>query len=115
DENTIRDIHHQIHIVLDQKHGHTAVAQTYHPAQQSGDFSWIETGSRLVNHQQARRGGKRPGDFEEPLFAISQRAGGNVGAMLQSDEIEQFHGPLVTASDIFVKSSAMKDVLPGWN
>ena len=55
---------------------------------QSRAFPRVQPGGRLVEAEQGGLGAHRARDFEPPLVAIGQVAGGIVGAIQQPDAIE---------------------------
>ena len=53
----------------------------------------VHAGGRLVEQEQLRVGGQRPGDLQPPLVAVGQVAGEVLGRAGQPDEVEQLLGP----------------------
>ena len=48
-------------------------------------FVLTEAGERLVEQQQLRPGGERDGDLQQPLLAVRETAGADVGPSLQAN------------------------------
>ena len=72
DQHAIGDLHHQIHVVLDHDDGHAARAQEANALEQPLDLRRVKPGGGLVDHEQARRGRQRAGEFEHALLAVGR-------------------------------------------
>ena len=85
----VGDPHDQAHVVLDQQHGVAQVADLADQLVQLLLLRGVEAGRRLVQAEQFRLGGQRPGDLETALVAVRQVAGQVVGPAVDADEPEQ--------------------------
>ena len=75
----VGDIHHQVHVVLDQHDRHAAIAQRRGCGRAgSVDFRCVQARGRLIDQQKLRLGRKRARELEHALLAIGQRAGKHV-------------------------------------
>ena len=81
-DHPVRAAGHHVHVVLDHQDRHLAlVAQ---PPDQLGDLvrlGRVHPGGRLVQQQQLRPGGQRPGDLQPPSVGVGQRVGRLVPAV----------------------------------
>ena len=66
---------HDVHVVLDEEHGHALVAQRLDVAQQRLRQRGVDAGHRLVEHDQLGLGHQRPRHLEQLALAAGQRAG----------------------------------------
>ncbi len=88
----VDQIHHELHVVLDQQDAHPLVAQ---PAQQLGErlfFRVSQPGRRLVHQHQHRIGAQRARDLDDALLAQRQAPGRFVQVIAQADAIELARG-----------------------
>ena len=71
--DVVAHAHHEVHVVLDEQHRHPpVVGQSPHEASQLGSLEVAETGSRLVEQQDARLRRDRTGDRQQAAFAIGE-------------------------------------------
>ena len=70
------DAHDQLDVVLDEQHGDAGVADVADLLDQMGALGRVHAGRRLVQEEQARLGGQRPGDLDQALRPVGQAGGG---------------------------------------
>src|SRR5688572_4452708 len=87
-------VHHQAHIMLDQKHGHAVVADAADQLAEREALRRIHAGCRLVQSEELRLGGQGARDLQPALIAVREAAGGVIGARADADVVEQFQGAL---------------------
>ena len=63
-------------------------------------FARAHAGERLVEQQQARRGGERKADFQPPLLAVGELRHRRVGALGEVDEFERVLDLLAQARNL---------------
>src|SRR3954469_19604361 len=76
--HAIAHVHHQAHIVLDQQHRYATRANGRDELAQGNAFGGVHACRGLVQRKQLRVGRESPRDFQPPLVAIRQAAGGVV-------------------------------------
>src|SRR6478609_7218690 len=81
--------HHQPHVVLDQQHRVPVRPDLADQILQRGLLGRVEPGGRLVQAQQFRFGGQRPGDLQPALVAVGQIPGLLGGAGADAHEFQQ--------------------------
>src|SRR3954468_8180890 len=74
----IAHVHHQAHIVLDQQHRYATRANGRDELAQGNAFGGVHACRGLVQRKQLRVGREGPRDFQPPLVAVRQAAGGVV-------------------------------------
>src|SRR6267142_1679414 len=89
--DALRDLHHDLHVVLDQEHGDASRDDLVHQRHQLYLLLRCEAGRRLVKQQQMRFCRQGPGDLEPSLLAIGQVAGVLVGVAFDADEAQELH------------------------
>ena len=94
-DDPVADAHDQPHVVLDEQHGDAGVADLADQVEQRRLLGRVEPGRRLVQAQQRRLGGQRPGDLQPALVAVGQVAGQLLAAVPDADEVQQLRGALV--------------------
>src|SRR5215831_4727643 len=115
DQHPIRDLHHQIHVVLDNDDGHAALAEKTNAVKQPLHFRRVEAGSGLVEHEQTGRGSECAGEFEHALLAIGQRSRLHRCAAFKPDEAEELDRLPAAAGVVAPERGSVDDVLPGWD
>ena len=88
-DHMVGDAHHQIHIVLDQDHGH---AHGRELAQQRTDRRGVfrvQPCRRLIEREHARPDRERAGDFDQPFVDMRERIRGPLQRTPIADEGEQ--------------------------
>ena len=86
----LRDAHDHAHLVLDEQDGDSQlVAQPMDEVGHGLGLARIHAGGRLVEEQQVRLAGERPGDLQAALIAIGQVLGQQVALPLQTAEPQQ--------------------------
>ena len=94
-DDMVRDAHHQIHVVLDQDHGHArrprACATTHRSPRYPAAFS-PAAGSSSASTLGADR--KRAGDLDQPLVDMRERTRRPIERTAVADEGEQAFGDL---------------------
>ena len=66
----VRNIHHQIHVVLDQDDRRSIIAKRPDTIEKAVDFRSIKARRGLIDQQELRFCCKRTRELEHPLFAI---------------------------------------------
>ena len=88
-DDAVGDAHHHAHVVLDQQDGQRMLLADFEEQLvQLGGLAGVKPGGGLVEAEQHRRGAHGARDFEPPLIAIGQVAGGIVGAIQKADFAE---------------------------
>ena len=77
-ENAVRNIHHHVHVVLDEQNGEAIAVQLADDGGNADSRVVGNAGSRLVEHQKARPGGERPGHFQEVFCSPNPHARGGL-------------------------------------
>src|SRR5947207_3155270 len=118
DENAVRDVHYQVHVVLDDEHRDALPADLLQPFQQKIDFRRVEAGRGLVEHEQARPRRQGARDLQHALLPVRQRPGALAGTRLQPDEREQrarllAEAPGIAVNEIFPERRILVDVEAG--
>ena len=93
-DDVVGHAHHQIHVVLDQDHGHAGGGKL---AQQSADrraVLRVQAGRRLVERKHARADRERAGDFDQPFVDMRQRGRRPFERTGVADKGEQAFGDL---------------------
>src|ERR1043166_6442458 len=71
DEYALRHVHHQVHVVLDHDDGHVSfLVDVLQSFQKEPHLRGVQAGGRLVQHEELRSRGERPGDLEHALLAV---------------------------------------------
>ena len=70
-------------------------AELAHEVGQLAGLLGIHPGGRLVEQEELGFGRQRPGDLEAPLIAVRQVPGQLLGPLLEADQVQQLHGPVV--------------------
>jgi hypothetical protein len=86
----VRDLHHQVHVMLDEHDGETLLPQLEDQRAESLDFSRDEARSRLIHEKRARRGGERAGDLQQTSMSIGEGRARKVRMGGEPDQGEQF-------------------------
>ena len=87
---TVGHVQHQVHVVLHQQHGQPHLRPD--PAQQLARLLALaarHTGHGLVEHQQARLGGKGAPDLDALLHAVGQEPHGTAGVRAEVEEVHE--------------------------
>src|SRR6185503_5251758 len=80
DEHALGDVHHEVHVVLDDDDGGAFFPDEGQLLQKKSDFGGVQAGRRLVEHEEFRPRGERPRDLEHALLAVGKRSGPLRGA-----------------------------------
>ena len=92
-EDLLGDAHHQLDVVLDEKHGDARSVDVADALDQVGTLGGVHTGGGLVEQQQPRFGRQGAGDLHQTLRAVGKTGGGQMRRRLQPDGGEGLHGP----------------------
>ena len=84
DRDSVRDAHHEIHIVLDENDRHARVADPPDEVAHLDDFRGVEPRRRLIQKQEVRTCREGTGDLQEALVAIGERSCHDVRIPLES-------------------------------
>ena len=87
--DVIGDVHHDLHVVLDQQHGDPQLAaHVLHQLAQLLGLLWVHARGGLVEQDELRVRAEGARDLQATLRAVRQVASGVVGACRQVDTIE---------------------------
>jgi hypothetical protein len=89
DDNLVRDLHHQSHIVLDDEHGDTAVTDTVERLDQLGGLRGVQARCRLVKQEHPGLSRQRSGYLKQAPNPRGQVRSGRLGPLVDSDEPQQ--------------------------
>src|SRR3954466_5125504 len=107
DQDTLGDVHNEVHVVLDHDDGRAAFADHGKLFEDKPHFGRVETRGRLVEHEELRPCGERPGNLEHALLTIGKRAGPMGVLVLKTDKGEKIHCLVAESPD-----PARKKALP---
>src|SRR6476660_9656792 len=118
DEHALRHVHHQIHVVLDDQDVHISLVNVVQSFEKELDLGGVEAGRRLVEHEELRPCGERPGDLEHALLAIGKCACPIVGPVSKADKGKKIHclaaePPYSAREEAFPKRHVLVDVEAG--
>src|SRR5690349_24084163 len=88
-DDALRDVHHHVHVVLDEQHGLALPMQRQDVLLHLVDHRGIHGGRRLVEQEQLGIGHERGGECQQLALTVRERARGSRGAIGEADEIEQ--------------------------
>ena len=88
----VGDVADDVHVVLDEEHGHALVAQALDVAQQRLRERRVHAGHRLVEHDHRRVAHQRPGHLEQLALPAGEAAGVVVLLLQQVEPLEELHG-----------------------
>ena len=71
----VGDVAHDVHVVLDEQHGHALVAQGLDVPEQRLGQRRVHARHRLVEHDHLRVAHQRPGHLEQLALAAGEAAG----------------------------------------
>ena len=91
----VGDVPDDVHVVLDEEHGHALVAQGLDVAEQRLGERGVHTGHRLVEHDHRRVAHQGPRHLEELALAAGEAAGVVVLLGVQLEAVEQLDGLLL--------------------
>ena len=91
DGDAVGEVHHDVHVVLDQE-DRGGVAEAPDEGFEILDLGIGETLGRFVEDQEPRVEGEAHGDFEQSLVAVGERAGDEIGLVVQPDAGERRAG-----------------------
>src|SRR5262245_57922172 len=113
DEDTVCDLHHQIHVVLDDDDRHPTRAQCSDTIEKLFDLCRIQPSGWFVNHNEARGGCERACKLEHAPLAVGERGRSDVRSRLEIDERQQSSCLLDATRMVAAERSPLRDVLPG--
>src|SRR5437868_13182520 len=87
-DHALGDVHHHVHVVLDEEHGLAPAMEIANVLLHLVDHRRIHGGRGLVEQEQLGIGHERRGEGEELALAVREAAGGRVGLRAESDEVE---------------------------
>ena len=86
----LAEAHDQPHVVVDDQQAEAAIAGQFgEDRQQLGGLHLVHPGGGLVEQQESRIGGQRPGDLDPALVAVAEAEGEVIGAPRQAEFGEQ--------------------------
>src|SRR5690349_1297778 len=91
-QHPVADVHDKAHVVLDEQNRGAVLADIRQQAPQRERLGGVHARRGLIEREQLRLGGERPGDLEAPLVAVGQAPGGVVGSSADahvSEELER--------------------------
>ena len=88
----VAQAHDQLDVVLDQQDGDARVADAADAVHEVLALGRVHAGGGLVEQQQARLGGQRAGDLDQPLLAVGQAGGRLVRGGVEADQPQRVHG-----------------------
>src|SRR5262249_1716324 len=92
DEPALRHVHHQVHVVLDHDDGNVSfLVDVLQSFQKKLHLRGAQAGGRLVQHEELRSRGERPGDLEHALLAVRKRPRPILCPVSKTDKRQQFH------------------------
>ena len=91
-QDAVGEVHHHLHVVLDQHHRDTGIGDLAHQMVDLDGFLGVEAGGRLVEEDQARLHGQGAGDFETLERAVGHAVGTGLGKLFETDEAHQLKG-----------------------
>src|SRR5689334_12970924 len=92
DEHALRHVHHQVHVVLDHDDGDVSfLVDVLQSLQKKLHLRAVQAGGGLVQHEQLRPRGERPGDFEHALLAVWKRPRPIFRPISKTDKRQQLH------------------------
>src|SRR3954469_4240523 len=91
DQHALGDVHYEVHVVLDHDDGRAALADQGKSFKEQPDFSRVQTCGRLVEHEELRPCGERPGNLEHALLTIGKRAGPIVAPVSKTHRGKKIH------------------------
>ena len=102
--HAVRDLHHEVHVVLDQEHGDAPVTDAPDQAVDHLDLLAVEPRRGLVEEKEPRADGEGAGDLEHALLPVRQGGGDRLRLLPEPDLAQQRHGgvaedPLVLCSE----------------
>src|SRR5262245_36509123 len=107
DKHALGDVHDEVHVVLDHQDCDVSFSDVLESFQQKVHFGGVQPRGRLVEHEELRPRGERPGDLEHALLAVGERACPIVRPVSKPDEGKEFDCFLTEAPD-----PAWKKALP---
>src|ERR1700694_3549526 len=111
-DDPLRYSHDDLHVVLDHEDREALLAQPLHELHQLGLLLRRESGRRLVEQQQLRVRGQRPGDLEAALLAVGKVARVVFGVPLQPHEAQQLHRALADVLLLPTLERRLEDRVP---
>ena len=112
-QDAVGELHHEVHVVLDDEQRQAVVAQRRQAREQHVDLGGVEPRGRLVDKEEPRLGRERARDFEHALLAIGQRARYHLRALGKAHEGEQVHRLVAATVVVAPERGAVQEVLPG--
>ena len=92
-DDALGEAEHRLHHVLDPDHGDAeSIAGSAHDVDRGVQLGVVEPGHHLVEQEQPRPAGQRPGEVEEALLVEVERADVVVAARVEVDEPERLLG-----------------------
>ena len=91
--DAVADAHDDVHVVLDEEHGDAGVADPADEVHELDALGRVHAGRGLVEEEQLRLRGERPGDFEPPLVPVGEVLGDR-SLVLETDEVKERKGLL---------------------
>src|ERR1051325_1941403 len=96
--HALRQLEKRIDVVVDHDHG-AALADRLEELDRLDPLPGTHACERLVQEQEARRGGEREPDLEAPLLAVGELGHRRVAPRAEVDELERLPDPLVESLD----------------
>ena len=88
----VGDVPDDVHVVLDEQHGHALVAQALDVTEQRLGQRRVHAGHRLVEHDHLRVAHQRPRHLQQLALAAGERAGVVRALLQQLEPVEQLLG-----------------------
>src|SRR5512139_429944 len=98
DDDLVRDPHDERHVVLHEEHGDPHVADPPDQPRHLVRLPHVQPRGGLVEEQQPRLAGERPGDLDDALLTVGQADRLRSGVLLDAEHRKDLPAPLPDAS-----------------